>query len=196
MPSMQTTTKPSSASDCISSTRGPKLRDTAGAGLRTGINVIDDRIFLRRVEMRGREHHAVEIGLAVTRLHCDRGQRLPSVGHQLRDVLLGDLHHQLAVAVAHNRRLRLGRRRVGIDEIASIGGKLDAMVGILRREQLLPGAVEVNAVEMLEVWVAARFLARRRGSKSCGYPRRRAATWVTLPSPCVIWFFSWPVVRS
>ena len=48
------------------------------AGLRTRINVIDDRILLRRIEGRRLVEQAVEIGDAVARLDRDRLRRFPA----------------------------------------------------------------------------------------------------------------------
>ena len=48
------------------------------AALRSGIDVIDDRIFLCRVQIRRREHQAVEIRHTVAGLDDDRRRRLPT----------------------------------------------------------------------------------------------------------------------
>ena len=52
------------------------------AGLRSRIDVVDDRIPPRRIEVRRPEHQAVEIGLAVARFHRDRHRRLPARRHR------------------------------------------------------------------------------------------------------------------
>ena len=50
--------------------RRRKTAAAHAAGLRARINVVDDRILLRRIEVGGDEHQAVHIRLAVARLHA------------------------------------------------------------------------------------------------------------------------------
>jgi len=65
--------------------RRAPLRNCAShaSRLRTGIDVIDDRVFLIRIEIRGLEHEAVKIRDAVTRFHGEHLRRLPADSEQL-----------------------------------------------------------------------------------------------------------------
>ena len=166
------------------------------ARLRTGIDVVDDRIFLRRVEVRRLEHQAVEIGDAVARLHRDRNRRLPSGREQLRDVGLLERRDQLAVRVAQHRDRRHVGLRIAVDEIFARGRERNLVIGVLRRQQRQILAVEADAIEMNEIRIAALLAARRRESTACRFFSSTRSSCVTLPSPVVIWFFSLPVVAD
>ena len=131
------------------------------AGLRPGIDVVDDRILLRRIERGRLVHQAVEIGHAVARLHGDRRRRLPAGGQQPRDVGLLERQDQLAIGVAQHRDRRHVGLRVAVDEEASGRRQRDVVVGVLRRQQLEVLAVEADAIEMPEVRIAALLLPDR-----------------------------------
>ena len=71
---------------------GKRLRIAAGrverapadaAGLRPGIDVVDERILLRWIEHRRLEHQPIEVRLAVARFDGNRRRRLPSGREQL-----------------------------------------------------------------------------------------------------------------
>ena len=58
--------------------RGRERARAHAARLRPRIGLVDDRVLLRRVEVRRPEHHAVDVRLAVARLHAERHRRLPA----------------------------------------------------------------------------------------------------------------------
>ena len=109
--------------------RGGERAAAGAARLRAWIHVVDDRILLRRIEIRRHEHQAVDVGLAVVRLHLDRDRRLPARRQQLRDVGLLERHDQ-----ACRRRSRstttggVSGCRVGVDQILPGGRELDVCV--------------------------------------------------------------------
>ena len=136
--------------------RRRKAAAADAAGLRAGINVIDDRIFLAGVEIGRLEHQPVHIGHAVARLHRERNRRLPSRGQQLaRYPRFPSSVISLPVLVAHHRNRRHIRLRVTVDEIMARGRQRNVVIGILRRQQLQPAAVEIHAIEVNEVRIAA-----------------------------------------
>ena len=106
------------------------------------------------------EHKTVKIRCSVAALHSDGRQRLPSRSGQLRNILLASSTTVLPGVIAHHRHLRLRRRRVGIGEVAPVMRHFDPMIGILRRQQRQAGAVELHAVEVLEVGIAIFLLAK------------------------------------
>ena len=89
--------------------------------MRTWIDAVNDGVLLRGIEVRGLEHHAIEIGLAVTGFDFYGDGRNPAGGEKFADVLLGDFHRELALGGADYGRLRLGRRGVRVNEVAAIG---------------------------------------------------------------------------
>jgi hypothetical protein len=110
MPSMQTTTKPSSARAWLSPWAARKLR------------LPQDGIFFAGVEVDGLPEEAVERGLAVAAFDGDRSRRLPAGGEQFGDVLSGDFHHLLALEVADHGDLRLGDGGISVDEVGAFVG--------------------------------------------------------------------------
>jgi hypothetical protein len=77
--------------------------------------------FFRASKVGRLEHQAVEVGLAVAGFDLDGRGRNPAVCEQLGDVLLGDFHHDLAVAVADHRGSGAAWGGVGVDEVAAVG---------------------------------------------------------------------------
>ena len=101
--------KPSSARAWRSPRAGGEGAAAGAAGLRARIHVVDDRILLRRIEVRRTEQQAVDVGLAVVRRHLDRHRRLPAGGEQLRDV--GLLERQYELLRRHRAAPRQAARR-------------------------------------------------------------------------------------
>src|SRR3984885_13033557 len=130
--------------------RGRKFAAPAGTGLRAGIDIVDDGIFLRRFKVRRLEHQAIKVSLAVAPFHLDGDWRNPSIGYQLRNILLAKLHLRLTIAVPQHSSHWFGRRGIRVNKIVPVGGNFDAVIGVLGGEQTEPAAVEVNAVEMFE----------------------------------------------
>ena len=164
---MVTTTKPSSASACLSPRAAVNARLPDAAGLRPGIRLVDDRILLLRIEVRRREQHAVDVRLAVGRLHLDRHRRLPAGREQLRDVGLLERHDELAVGVAqrHDRRRRPAAStcRRGTARRRELHG-VRAVVGRQRDAALLavePDAVVVREVRILSLLAAVGAVPQR-----------------------------------
>ena len=159
-----TTMKPSSASACASPRAAEKLRLPTLPDLRPGIDVVDDRILLRRVEVRRPEQQAVEIGLAVARLHRDRHRRLPAgrrAAARCRPSRAGRSACRSRVA-QHGHRRHVGPRvrcRRSTGRRARASTSWSASSGVSERRCL---AVEADAVEVPEVRIPARLAARRR----------------------------------
>ena len=106
------------------------------AGLRPGIDVVDDRILLRRIEVRRHVHQAVEIGLAVARLDRDRRRRLPPVASELRDV--GLLERRRSACRSRRAARRPAARRASNSCRRSTrpdGESAIVVVRVFRREQ-------------------------------------------------------------
>ena len=101
----------------------------AGASLRPRIDEVDDGISGAVVEIARLEEKAIQISLAVPRLGRDRRERLPSSLNQLRDVLIRNMHDDLAVTVAHNSLARRRRRRCDIEEQLAVVRSGDLVVG-------------------------------------------------------------------
>ena len=60
--------------------RGRKTPKTDASPLRPRIDIVDDRIFLCRIEVGGLIHQSINIGYAVARFHAERHGRLPTGG--------------------------------------------------------------------------------------------------------------------
>ena len=99
--------------------RRRELAAADAAGLRTRINMVDDRISLRRVQIHRFVHQPVQIGDPVARLHCERHRRLPAGGKQPGDVGFFKGQHRPAVRILENRRRRHIGRRKDVDDIAA-----------------------------------------------------------------------------
>src|SRR5690606_31009932 len=74
-----------------------KRTRTNTSGLRARIDVVDDRILFRAVEVCRCEHQAVKVPLAVARLNLDRRWRLPTRSLQTRHVGLLEFSDLFAV---------------------------------------------------------------------------------------------------
>src|SRR5437660_2139346 len=142
----------------VAARRGKRPASNASL-LRPRIDVVDDRILLVGIKVRRTKHQPIEIGYAVAALHAEGDGRLPSGGQQSTDVGFLDGRNVLAFQVPkHSDRWNIGlgvvvhnvaaRRRKGGFVIAVLGGK---------QSELL--AVEANAIEMIEVGIAAFFAA-------------------------------------
>ena len=106
------------------------------ADLRPRVDMVDDRIFFRRVEL-GREiDHTIEIGDAVARLHGEHLGGLPPGGLESRCVRLLELAHDTAVghSAEHGHR-RLFNPRIAVDEVLPVRREVDVMMTVLGRDQ-------------------------------------------------------------
>ena len=158
--------------ECLHVTvRGREGSSAARAGLRAGVHVVDDRQLLPGVEVEasGREHQAVEVGLAVAGLDHDGYGRLPARGFELGDVFADDVDDDRSLGVAEYADLRLGGGGEGVDEEAVVSGRRDDVVGLLGRQQLQVRAVEVYPVVHLEVRIFACFLADSAEEQHAGF---------------------------
>ena len=124
------------------------------ARLRTGVDVIHDRVLLRSVEVGRLEHQAVEIGDAVAGLHGERHRRLPSRGQQLGDIRVLQCCDQFAGIVAHHGRGRHIRLGVAIHEILAGRRERHIVIRVLRRQQSQILAVEADPIEVNEIRIA------------------------------------------
>ena len=121
-----------------------------GAALRAWIDMVDNRIFLRRIEGRWLVHHAVDVGLPVAALHVDRGHRIPAGRHELGGIGRPlQRHHQRAGgSVAHGTRGRHIRHRPAVHQVATGRRGLHVVGAVIRRERDQVAAVEVYAIGM------------------------------------------------
>ncbi len=138
---------------CVAARGGEGARADA-AGLRPGVDAVDDRVPLRRIEARGPEEQAVEVGPAVARLDGDGRRRLPAGGEEARDVGLLEVEQLAAGGIAEHADGRRDGSRVAVDEVLPVRRERDLVVGAVRRQQAEPGAVEAHAVEVAEVGVS------------------------------------------
>ena len=124
--------------------------------LRAGVDVDDDRVLLRRVEVERLPHVAVEVGHAVGGLDDEGLGELPARLGQPGQVGLLQLHHLVAVGGADDGRGgQVDPRDVVDDELA--GRREDrSVVGRARVQEGQAGPVEVHAVEVLVVDVLLR----------------------------------------
>jgi hypothetical protein len=96
---------------------------------------------------------------AVARLDAEQLRRYPPHGEELFDV--GHLEHADHPAVVRAAQQCCGGPLEGrelVHEEATVRREADIVIGVLRREQLQAGAVEVHAIEVLVIRVAP-FLA-------------------------------------
>ena len=127
------------------------------AGLRTRIDVVDDRILPRRIEVRGTEQQAVDVGLAVVSRHLDRHRRLPAGCHELRDV--GLLERKLDCAALRIAQHHDGRHvgfRVAVDQVPAGRRQLHRVCPIVPCERHDGAAVETGSVVVKEVRILTR----------------------------------------
>ena len=163
-------------------------------GLRPGIDVGDDRILPRRVEVERLVHHAVEIGDAVVGLDRERLGELEAGVHQRRQVGRLELHHHVAQRVVEHRLRRAVDARRVVDEVTAPSRRSTTRVrGVAGVEQLEPGAVEADAVEVRVVRVLALLAAGGGEVERRASSRRRCRCRSATNSPSVIRFFSAPV---
>ena len=134
----------------------------ARANLRAGIDKVNDRIFFARVERGGLEQVAVEIGLAVARLHGEGRERLPAGGKQRGQILPGQRQNETAgLCVAQGRDLRGGWRGGNVDEQRAIIRDRHGVGGVVGSKPANVFAGEVRGVEVLKVGVLAGNLPDR-----------------------------------
>ena len=125
-------------------------------GLRTGVDVGDDRVLLLRIEIERLPHVAVQVGHAVGRLDDERLGHLPADLGELRQVGLLEIHDLVAAGVAQHRHRRAIEARAVVHHVLPRRRQRRIMVGVARIHQRQAGAVEVHAVEVVVVDVFAR----------------------------------------
>ena len=165
--------------------------------LRPGVDLLDDRVLLARVEVLGPADDAPDVRLAVAPLGDEHLGRLPAARLQGRRVRLFELAYQLAVGRSPQLVDRgLVHPAVGIDQIAAIGRILHLMAAVSLGQRDQAAAVEIDAVVVDEIRVLVGVLAagvepdlplRLRRSGRC--PGRRY-------DPLVIGFLTAPVLAS
>jgi hypothetical protein len=127
------------------------------ADQRARIDIVDDRIFLMRIEVGRLEQQAVEIRFAVARLDDDWLGRLPADGAQAGDIGLRYCREDssgLSVVQCGNRRLRWGGAIV--DEIFAVRVHADNVIANLRREQCGLSTVQARLPQLLVIRIHAR----------------------------------------
>ena len=144
--------------------RSESPRGAEGLGdvraLGAGVDALDDRIFLRGVEIPGPADDAPDVGLAVAALGDEDLGRPPAAGLERRDIRLLELADELAVLDAAQLVDRGHvHPAVGVDEVAAIGRKLHRVTAVARRQGDQAGAVEIDSVVMDEVGILVRIPA-------------------------------------
>ena len=139
---------------------GERLRHERA--LRPGIDVLDHRVFLCRIEIGRTIDDAPDVGLAVAALRHEDFRRLPAGFLELRDVSCFQRRYERGISAAP----QLGYRseidaRVRVDVVAAIARERDDVVGVGRRVGGEARAVEVDPVVVDEVRILARIHAAR-----------------------------------
>ena len=128
------------------------------AGLRAGIDVVDDRVLLVRIEVGRLPQHPVQVGLTIACLDRELLRRAPAGGLEARIVYAGDFLDLAAIIQPTNdgdRRTAAGR--MGVDEVAAVLCKGDAVLRVFGRQQLDLAAIKGGAVDVLVIGIAVRF---------------------------------------
>ena len=188
--------KPSSAIACVSPRAAENCRLPTLPVCGPGIDVVDDRIFLRRIEIGRPVHQAVKQVDAAAILDGDRHRRLPSRREQPADVHLLELQDDLAGLVAKHRGGRLRRAS------RSCRRRTYPTATARRRDRHLPASAAAPACRPSPGDRSAgstdrgRAPCRRPGSRAVRVGSSTRSSCVTLPSPLVIGCFNLPVCRS
>ena len=128
-----------------------------GLGLWAGVDVGDDRVLLRFVEVEGLVDHAVHVGDVVCRLHPVRLRELVAGVLQKRHVGRFEIHHLLAVGVHQRRRRHRVDARVAVDEVARRLAHPADVVVVALIEQGHAATVQAHLVEMPVVGILGVF---------------------------------------
>ncbi len=135
---------------------GQKAAAAHRAGLRAGVDVVDDRVLFGRIEVGGLEHHPVQLGPAVARLDRERHRRHPAGSLEAGDVGAGDFGDLGPVGrAAQQRHRRHGGGRIGIDEQLAVRRQRHGVVTGFRREQDRRATVQAGLPQLLVVRVDA-----------------------------------------
>ncbi len=131
-------------------------------GLRPGIDVGDDRILLRRIEVERLVHHAVDIRDAIVRLDRERLGELEAGFLQRRQVRRLELRDDVAQRVDEHRLRRRVHARVVVHEIPRVVRHRHRVRGVAGVQQLHAGAVVTDAIEVRIVGILALLAADGR----------------------------------
>ena len=128
-------------------------------GLRPRIDVRDDRILLRGVEVERLPHVAVNVGDAVGGFHDELLGRFPSGGLDAGEVGLLEIHHGLAERIAQYRLGCILNARGVVDDELLARTERCGVVRVARIEQCEASAVAIHAIRVPVVHVFARLPA-------------------------------------
>ena len=155
---------------CLCQAVGPDIHARIGVrrrlDLRTRVYVVDDGVALRRVEVEGLVHHAIEVRHSVGGLHGEGLGELVSVGQKLREVTRLEYHQLVAEAVVESRFGDGIHTRVVVHEVTAGVVYLRRVEVVSLIEQLHIAAVEADRIEVLVVGVFA-LLAAHGGEVDC-----------------------------
>ena len=130
-----------------------------GLDLRTRVYVVDDGVALRRVEVEGLVHHAIEVRHSVGGLHGEGLGELVSVGQKLREVTRLEYHQLVAEAVVESSFGDGIHTRVVVHEVTAGIVYLRRVEVVSLIEQLHIAAVEADRIEVLVIGVLALLAA-------------------------------------
>ena len=154
MPSICTTMKPSSASACVRAHGAERLGDERA--LRPGVDILDHRILLVRVEIHGPGDGAPDVGLAVAALGDEDFGRLEARGQQRRVVALVEIHdHFLVFGAAQLRDRRQDRRAARYPRNTCVLRETSRVSAVGIGQLSESGAVEIDAAILSEVGILA-----------------------------------------
>ena len=135
----------------------PRLRHRLG--LRSRIDVRHNGIRLRRIEIVGLVHHAVDVGHAVRGLHLVRLRELVSGRFQGAEVGLAQIHDAPARGVEERGHGSRVHARVVADEEAVGLAHLELVVVVPGVQERQPGSVQAHPVEVRVVGILPLFPA-------------------------------------
>ena len=130
--------------------------------LRAGVDVLDHRVLLVRIEVRRTDDDPPDVGFPIAALRHEHLGWLPPGGQERRSVRLLEVHDHLPITRAP--QLHDGRdvhARPTVQVIPVIWGEYHHVHPVRVRERRQPRAVDVDAVVVDEVGILARIHAAR-----------------------------------
>jgi len=121
---------------------------------RAGVYVLEDRVFLRWVEVRRTDDDTPHVGLSVASLSYEHFRSLPSVCNDFRDVGSLKVHHKLAcLCVPQDGNRCVCDCRCHIHNIFLVSRKPCIVHSFRRCHVAHVASVEADAVVSDEIWV-------------------------------------------
>ena len=137
----------------------PCERIVHSLNLRSGIYIIDDRIYLRRIEVKRLVHYPIQVRYSVGSLHLEEFRELISCSHQLREVALLNGHDLAAVAVNQvGTRYRVDSGEI-IHHKAGLIVHCYLMEEVSLCQQLQSAAIGIYPIQMFVIRILTLFTA-------------------------------------